>query len=216
MSGAADSVLIERFQPTNGRWFGIVGVLVIAVLLALVVADGGFSADSAAVGAGLVLFAVAMYVALVRPTLHAYTDHLLVRNLVSDTHVPWHLIRDAEVRQTLRVYTGDKVVHAVGIGRTARQQMRINASSSGGGAGTGAMLGMSRVEKHATQGGPSAEYGSIEYVDFVADRVLALAKQQQEASRHRPAILRRWAYLEIGALGLLAVGFVALLAAAGR
>ncbi len=214
MESARESGLIERFSPTGGRWFGIAGIVVAAALLGLIVADSGAGATAAAVAAGLVWFAVGMYVALVRPTMHAYTDHLLVRNLVSDTHVPWHLITDAEVRQTLRVYTRDKVVHAVAIGRTARQQMRLNARSTGGGAGTGAMFGMSRIEKHATEGGPNAEYGSVEYVDFVTQRVLTLAKQQQQESRHMAGIRRRWAYLEIAALVLLAIVFVVLVVVA--
>lgn len=214
MGSATESGLIERFSPSGGRWVGIAGIAVIAVLLVLMALDGGFTTGVVAVAAGLVLFAVAMYVALVRPTMHAYTDHLLVRNLISDTYVPWHLITDAEVRQTLRLYTRDKVVHAVSIGRSSRQQMRINAGRTGGGAGAGAMFGMSRVERHAPQAGPGSDHGSAQYVDFVAERVLTLAKQQQQASRHRTGIVRRWAMLEIAALALVTLVFVALIVAA--
>jgi hypothetical protein len=214
MGSATEPRLIERFSPSGGRWVGIVGITVIAVLLVLMAFESGFSLGAAAVAAGFVLFGLAMYVALVRPTVHAYTDHLLVRNLVSDTHVPWHLITDAEVRQTLLLYTRDKVVHAVAIGRSARQQMRINASHTGGGAGTGAMLGMGRVEKHAPQSGPTSDQANVQYVDFVAERVLTLAKEQQQASRHRTGIVRRWAIPEIAALALASVAFVALVVAA--
>lgn len=216
MGSATEPGLIERFSPSGGRWLGIAGIAVLAVLLVLMGLDGGFTTGEAAVAAGLVLFAVTMYVALVRPTMHAYTDHLLVRNLISDTHVPWHLITDAEVRQTLRLYTRDKVVHAVAIGRSTRQQMRVNAGKTGGGAGTGAMYGMSRVEKHAPQAGPSSDYANVQYVDFVAEKVLTLAQQQQQASRHLAGIKRHWAVVEIGALTLVAIVFVALLVVAGR
>jgi len=209
------SVPIERFQPSGARWVGVAGIVVIGVLIVLMAVDG-FTLAVAPAAAGLVLFAVVMYVAMVRPALQAYADHLLIRNLVSDVRVPWHLISDAEVRQTLRVYTRDKMVHAVAIGRTARQQMHVNARSTGGGAGTGAMFGLGRVEKHAVEGAPNTDAGSVEYVDFVAGRVVALAQEHQQASRHLNGLERRWAYLEITVLVVVAAVFVALLVAASR
>lgn len=204
--GGDSSSLIERFEPSAARWVGVFGIAVIVVLVVLLAADG-LTAGLAATVAGLLLFALAMWVAMVRPTLHAYTDHLLVRNLVSDVRVPWHLIKGAEVRQTLRVYTRDRVVYAVAVGRTVRQQMR--ASRSGG--AVGQSFGMGRLQPTLA----GAEH-HVAYQDFVANRILLLAGMQRDASRSLTGVVQRWAYVEITALVAVGVAFVVLVVVASR
>lgn len=205
------SGLIQRFPPSASRWVGVAGIAVIVVVLVLMVVDG-LTLTVAAVAAGFALFGVALYLALVRPTMRAYTDHLLVRNLVSDTLVPWHLISDVEVRQTLRVYTRDKVVHAVALGHNARQQMRANLGGARGPGG--AMFGMGRAQSFSASAVPGAEHQDRNYVDFVTVRILQLAESQRQESSQLPSVVRRWAYVEIGALVGVGVTFVTLVVAA--
>jgi len=206
--------LIERFRPSGSRWLGVAGIVMIACMLVLIAADG-LTWTATAVLAGLALFGVALYVSLVRPTMHAYNDHLLVRNLVSDTQVPWHLITDAEVRQTMRLYTRDEVVHAVSVGRTVGQQMRRSGNASlSGSAGS---FGMSRADEYAAaRTARAGNKGGVDYVDFVAERVLTLAAQQRDESRHRPRIVRRWAYPEIVTLLVAGAAFLVLLIVAAQ
>lgn len=206
---------LERFRPSGWRWVGVVGIVILTALCVLEVAQDT-SRAGLTVALGLALFAAVMYIALVRPTMLAHLDHLLVRNLVTDVCVPWHLITDAEVRQTLRIYTRDRVVHAVAVGRSARQQLRDHTRATAGGSGTGSMFGMGRVEKHASEGQPNLERGTVEYEDFVAQRVLTLAGQQSSASRHLDRLEQHWAYPEIIVLLALAAAFVVLLVLAVR
>ncbi|MGI8675749.1 MAG: hypothetical protein ACR2JT_02325 [Nocardioidaceae bacterium] len=209
--GGGDGDLIEKFQPSAGRWFGVVGIGVLCVLAVLLVADHR-SAGTVATAVGFVLFALTMWVSMVRPTVHAYTDHLLVRNLVSDVVVPWHLIRDAEVRQTLRVYSRDRVVNAVAVGRTVRQQVRASRP----GLGVGTSFGMGRSQAALGPVRTAENQHSVAYQDFVAERIMLLAGLQKEASRHHPSVVRRWAYVEIAALIGVAVAFVIVLVIANR
>ncbi len=198
--------LIERFRPSAARWTGLVGAVVVVVLAVALVA-GDWRLPTVTAAAGMLLFALVLYVALVRPTLHAYADHLMVRNLVSDTHIPWHLITDAELRQTLRIYTRDRVVHSVAMGRTMRQQVRDDRSQAGGRA---SLFSSGRPSGQSDPPLPGAEYRSVQYGDFVVGRILDLAHRQRQASRGLERLGRRWAYAEIGLLVALAVAFVAL------
>ncbi len=154
----------------------------------LVGGDIGQSLDVLAVPVALALFC---WVALVRPTVHAYDDHLLLRNLLRDIEVPWHLIDSVRVSQTLRVEADDRVWHGVAISRSARTELRAQRSARQPG---GAVKSTSQVY-------------APEYTDFIVDRIRHLASEHAEVSRRRPHVLRRWAVVEV-ALTLLLVAVI--------
>ena len=206
----SSGVLVERFSPTVGRWMGVFGVsgLLLAALLTVWLGQ-----SAAAVVACVVLLwgALVVHIALVRPTVHAYDDHLLLRNMLRDVEVPWHLIDDVAVRQTTQVYVGAQVHHGIAIGRSVRQMVkehhRERLDSSGG------LLGMGRLAALADQ--RTLEHSAstaASYPTYVETRLAELAGQQTVASRDRERVLRRWALLEAGALAVATAAMLVLLA----
>jgi hypothetical protein len=205
----SSGVLVERFSPTVGRWMGVFGAGCL-LLAALLTAWLGQSASAFVACAVLLWGALVVHVALIRPTVHAYDDHLLLRNMLRDTEVPWHLIEDVAVRQTTQVYVGATVHHGIAIGQSVRQmvkqQHRERLDSSGGMLGMGrlAALADERTLEHAASTAAS-------YPTYVETRLSELAAQQKVASRGREHVLRRWAPLESGALAVATAGMLLLI-----
>ena len=114
---------VERFHATSGTWLGWTGV---GCLLgcAVLVLWSSTSLGSVAAAIGLCWGALVVWLALLRPTLRAHPDHLLLRNILRDTEVPWHLVDDVAVRHTLRVYVDEEVHHGVAVSRSTRQMLR--------------------------------------------------------------------------------------------
>lgn len=187
MAGVAapDPTVIERFSPSAGRWMGVATLALLVVVAGFVIATGRLG-DQPGLLIGLATAALLCWVALVRPAVQARGDHLLLRNLVRDTEVPWHLVDQVRIAQTLRVQAGDKVHHGVAVGRSARSDMRAQREG----------------RRHSTPTSP-------QYTDYVVDRITLLAEQQSAASEGR-GVCHRWAWVEL-ALGLvLTIAIVAL------
>ncbi len=113
----------ERFRPTAGRVVGVcyAGVLVLAAGLT---AWRGDSPAAAAATAGMVEALLVVHAMFLRPVLVAHDDHLLLRNMLSDTAVPWHRLDDVVVRRhTTKVFVGDGVHYGTGSGRWRREQV---------------------------------------------------------------------------------------------
>lgn len=182
--------VLERFPPTSGRWLGVATLALLAVVAGFVLADGQITARLGLL-VGLAAVALVSWVVLVRPTVHAREDHLLLRNLVRDTEVPWHLVEHVRASQTLRVTVGDRVHHGVAVGRSARADVRAQRNRSG-------------------QQPSESPHPSPDYLDYVVDRITRLASEQAAASADRPSVTHRWARVEL-LLGLvLALAGVAL------
>ena len=189
---ASSSRVLERFAPSGLRVLGQAGLAALGVWIGVTLAGGdvGESLDMLVILAALALFS---WVALVRPTVHAYEDHLLLRNLLRDIEVPWHLVDSVWVSQTLRVEADDRMWHGVAISRSARTELRSQRSGGGGGEATAA-----------------SQVYAPEYTDHIADRIRHLASEHAEVSRRRPHVTRRWARAELALIGLLAAAAVAL------
>jgi hypothetical protein len=189
--------LLERFVPSGLRVLGVVGLAAVGVWLGLMLIGGdlGSSLDMMAV---LVAVALLCWVALVRPAVHAYEDHLLLRNLLTDIEVPWHLVESVRVSQTLRVEAGDRVWHGVAISRSVRTELRAQRSAR-------------RQPGGATAASSTSQVYAPDYTDFVVDRIRHLAGEHEEVSRRRPHVTRRWAVIELGLMAVLSVASLALL-----
>ncbi|MFY0405921.1 hypothetical protein [Solicola sp. PLA-1-18] len=168
--------VLERFTPTAGRWVGVVGLVVLALIAAAVV-SAGLDRATVLVLAVVALLAVLTYAALVRPTVHARRDHLLIRNAWTSVRIPWRAVTDVDVRQTLQVSAGDKTHHAIAIGKSARKILRGNQP---GAAGPGGAFGSSSSREFATR--PTLEGSEVVGTDY-ADYVVL--KVQTYASTHR-------------------------------
>jgi hypothetical protein len=187
--------LLERFVSSGLRLLGVVGLVTVGIWLGLTLA-GGDIGRSLDVLVGLAALALFCWVALVRPAVHAYEDHLLLRNLLRDIEVPWHLVDSVRVSQTLRVEAEDRIWHGVAISRSARSEMRAQRSD--------------RRPGGATAVGASSQVYSVEYTDFVADRIRHLSSEQAQVSRRRPHVIRRWAVPESVLTGLLSAAILLL------
>ena len=202
---SSESTLIERFKPTVGRWWGLVGLVMIAFVVYAVVSSGTDPA-SLAVALGACIIGWATFAALVRPTVHAYEDHLLLRNALTDKRLPWSKITDVAVKQTLCVYTGIDKHHGIAIGKSARYLMRGQKRAQS--------LTLSKAqEDFATR--PTMEGSDVtgmHYADYVAIRVEGLAKQQKKRGLEEVRRTLAWPTVAVGAA--IAVAFVAMVVAA--
>lgn len=199
--------LVERFASTGGRVIGIVALLAAGLVLANL-ATSGRSLASALVAALAVFLAVVCWMALVRPGVAAYERVLLVRNMASDWEVPWPAIEGAEARQTLRIYTGGETVHAVGVTKSTRQLLRDTPGTQrrpGYSASLGAPPAAGLVRPELSSGASPQ--------DYVADRVMTLARERRTASPGRSTPRRSWALPELALLALssLAIAVLAVL-----
>jgi hypothetical protein len=195
-----DDAATERF-PCSSRIFGMVVLTALAVASVLVLMDGT-SVVHWTVLAGIVLVGLGAWLTMVRPAVHAHDDHVLVRNALTDTKVPWHLIESVRVRQVLVIQTGDRAVHGLAAGRSARQQMR--QERPGGRSGQSLM-------KASMFGGDSA--ARMDYADAVAQRIDHLAAKNRRKSEGLE-FDKRWRSAEALAVAGVAVAFAVLLTVA--
>lgn len=201
------TALVERFPPTSGRVSGALsgGLMLLG---AVAVALFGESLGAAALAVGLMLGAFANYVALVRPTMHAYEDHLRLRNMLTDTEVPWHLVDGVVVRQTTRIYVDDEVHHAIGVGRSARAVIRSDHQAQMD--RSPGVLGLERLSGMSEEATEAAGSERARYPDYVETRLADLVKKQTPTSRGRGAVRQRWALPETLLLGVLSAAFAVL------
>jgi hypothetical protein len=112
----------ETFRSTGAMVFG--GITVVGLLvLAVTVAFPGVGAPDW-VSAALVLFAVVVYVAQVRPAVVLDEAELVLRNMLESVHIPWAAVREVRIRQFLSVQVGDRELNCAAVGRSRRQIRR--------------------------------------------------------------------------------------------
>ena len=113
----------QTFRSSGSLVFGaitVVGLLTLA-LLAAIHPDAGAPGW---ISAALVLFALVVYVASVRPAVVLQESELVLRNMLTSVHVPWPLVGDVRIRQFLTVEVGDETYDCAAVGRTRRQIYR--------------------------------------------------------------------------------------------
>jgi hypothetical protein len=197
--------VIEKIDATLTRGAGVVAVLVTA-LVVFDVLRSGWSPARGLAAAVAVLIGVIFEMVLVRPRLTAYERVLKVHNIASDLSIPWHLIEGAEARQTLRIYTGDDVVHAVGVSKSTRQVLRDGKAMGASAPMLGSLTGTPTV----ALGSRAGKFTRPSWHEQVAERVMVLAAEQSEDSLARPQVVRRWAVAELSVLAITVAAVVAL------
>jgi hypothetical protein len=205
---------LERF-PCSSRVLGLVSLGGMAVAVVLVLTSG-LSLVQTAVLAGVALFALGVWLTMVRPAVHLYRDHLLVRNALTDISVPWHLVESVEVRQVLVIRTEERMVHGLAVGRSARKQLRAGLHDRAAGSASGDSRPMSTdpagIGPAPVLGGKDVRY--IDYADVVVHRIDNMADAHRRESERLTSVERRWRRAEAIAVAVVGVAFVGLVVAA--
>jgi hypothetical protein len=182
-------------------------------VLAAVSLTGPRSLPTLATAAGFAWLALLMWIGLVRPRVLAYGDHLLLRNELRDTIVPWHLIDGIVVRHTLRVHVDDKIVQGAAVSRSLRS-MRSGGrpQSRGGGLLT---FGAERMVSDLVPEAPpeQAPQPTDDYPGYVENRLRELAGERAQDSQSLPAVTTHWARLETAVFILASLAVVGLIVA---
>jgi hypothetical protein len=185
----APTAVVQRFNATNGRVSGYLGLVAAAVVLVLAVRSWGAEhgpefAISALLGAALT------WVALLRPALWVTADHLVMRSMFHTDHVPLGAITKVVVGQVLAVQAAGKRYTSPVVAYTARQVLRSNAG---------------RDKRPAT--------AADTYQVFVEERILHLAVEHRELYGEVDEPVRRtWAWPEIAVVVVLVAALVVALA----
>ncbi len=114
----------ETFRSTGAMVFG--GITVVGMLALAVAAAFPEAGAPDWVTAALVLFAVVVYVAQVRPAVVLDESELVLRNMLETVHVPWAAVGEVRVRQFLSLEVGDQEFNCAAVGRSRRQIRRDN------------------------------------------------------------------------------------------
>lgn len=172
--------LTEKFSASGGRWVGVAAVIMGAVVVVGAALDElDESWRMASLGVALALLAWAV---MIRPSIAAHQNGLLMRNVLRDVLVPWGSIERCKALQTFQVATPEGVYHGLGVTRSARSVMRRQV---GGTSVIGSMLFGTRFSKPEPPSGRAQEevQSSLTYVDFVEARIANLADESTDDPR---------------------------------
>jgi hypothetical protein len=211
----------QRFRPTNGRFMGALGLLLcgfVAVVLVL------YEAPHVAVAGvlGSALGAVLVWLALLRPSVTASATELRLRTLFENVSIPIASIDTVVVRRYLLVRAGGRKYICPAISRplrkTVRNELRWGGQQFMSPGISEETLGGGTVQTHVDQ-------HDLAYPDFVELRIGQLAandrarrgieERSEEEYELGSEAVRRVAWLEVGAVCVLAVAFVAALVIGG-
>ena len=110
----------ETFRSTGALVFGATTV-VVALTLAVLAAVHPRAGAPAWVSVALVLLAVIVHIAQIRPAVQLRETDLVLRNMLTTVHLPWAAIESVRVRQFLTVRVAGRDHHCAAVGRTRRQ-----------------------------------------------------------------------------------------------
>jgi hypothetical protein len=181
-------------------------VLVLAAILLIDTVRRGSGAGAWALGAGLVLGGLLVYVSSIRPAIVAEARHLVVRNPLRDIAIPWARVHDLRLRYQLDVHTPHEVYHAWAVPVTTRSRsaaLREQRDRTDTAVRMGPSAGEYAV-KHAHQPFPRQ----------TLDELSLLLTQRRRGSSIADSIEVRWSWPYIGALAASAAGFAVALGVA--
>lgn len=206
---------IQRFRPTNGRVMGLLGLALCVFVAALFV---GYESPGRAVPGvlGCGFAALLVWLAMLRPGVAATTTHLRMRTLFETVSIPLASVEYVVVRRYLLVRSGGRRYICPAISRPLRRTVRSEMRWAGG----RQLLQPGVSEEQLIAGGVQtdvAEQG-LSYPDFVEQRIARLAaddrarrgigERSEEEYELGSQVERHIAWVELGALVVLAVAFV--------
>ncbi|WP_121258272.1 hypothetical protein [Nocardioides ferulae] len=197
--------VIERFRSTSGPVWGVVGLLLVAVVVAFALVERGDATVPLVTGALLV--GALVWAAMLRPRVLAAGDDLVLRGMLDTVTVPLAAVDDVVVRQVLAVRAGERRYVSSAVGRSLRQSVRAERPGARG----------------AAPATPTGADVTVAYADFVEDRIRQLAEDARQRAGVRrwsaeqdalaAGVRREWAWPEIAGLAGLAVALAVSLAA---
>jgi hypothetical protein len=193
---------VEKFAPNGGIFTAVVGGLLVVGALVVWVAD--MDGVPLWIPAVALLVGVVLYTSTVRPRVLVGGHQLVLRNMISTTHLPLAAIEEVAVQQVMAVRAGGRRYVCAGVGRSLRAAMKGSA--------------VMRAREH--MGGLRGELAAVHepgmnYADFVELRVQELVNEDRirrgikryssEADELAGQVRREWAWPEIAALGISAL-----------
>ena len=206
---AAGQQPVERFKPTTGAFVGWSG-LVVALGMVVYAALQEHSVLGVRLAAAGLFAAVVIWVTQLRPRVTAYRDALLMQGSVRDTRIPYVLVDEVSMSQTLNVWVGRKRYVCVGIGKSVGYEMRQRVRSQSGNTlfGSRAYTFTGRPEVGGTE-------RKNAYHVFVLDRItdlVAAAKRgsdREQVADRTAEVSYHYALLEIAGLVVTGLLFLA-------
>jgi hypothetical protein len=207
---------VQRFRATNGRVIGVLGAVVcVLVAVTLVVSEPAHVAVAGVLACGFAL--VLVWLAMLRPSVSATESDLHLRNVFESVSIPLASIDTVVVRRYLLVRSGGKKYVCPAISRSLRKSVRAELKWR-----PQPMMSASNVLDRIGAGPDGApESGraqDLAYADFVEQQIQQLAaydrarrgieERSEEEYDLGSHVVRRTHWLEIGALGALALAFV--------
>jgi hypothetical protein len=210
-ASSVDDRPLERFKPTNGLFVGWAGIAVTAFAVgytALFVHD----VVGLRIGLGALFAGVVIWVSQLRPRVTAYLDELHMKGAVRDAYLPYLLIEEVALGQTLNVWAGGRRFVCIGIGKSLGTDIRQRAKKDR----QGSLLGESRQREFSERAEAAApDQRAMEYQTFVVTRIEELVDEARREHKRRPdrpvpgEVRQVYAVPELVALGVTATAFAA-------
>lgn len=196
---------VERFKPTSGLLLGYAGLAACVVAVGYV-AWTAHTLTGLRVALGAVFFGLLVWVTQLRPRATAYADHVVLKNVVRDAHVPLAVVDEVAIGQTLNVWVGDRRFVCIGIGQSLREDVRSRRRRE-------QTLGTSRMSELTVRAErASTDERASSYQTFVVTRleelVEAAKKRHAGAADRLPAPEHRVAWPWAAALAVSGLAFV--------
>lgn len=205
---------IQRFRPTNGRFMGVLGLVLCAfVAVVFIVSESAHIAVPGVVGCAFV--AVFVWLVMLRPSVSASTTELYLKTLFENVTIPLASVETVLVRRYLLVRSGGRKYICPAISRSLRKTVRNEMKWGGSQQILTPGLSEERLGGGSLQ--TEVEHG-LAYPDFVEQRIAYLAandrarrgieERSEEEYELGSQVVRRPAWLEIAVLAVLGVAFV--------
>src|SRR4051812_45649103 len=94
---------VQRFAPAGGRVTGILGLILAAIVVVLWIRDSDTAPLPVLTGA--LVFAMLCWTAVLRPRVSMTATTLILRNMVTTTHIPLAAIDELRLRHVLEART---------------------------------------------------------------------------------------------------------------
>ncbi|MFL6023452.1 MAG: hypothetical protein ACJ72O_08960 [Marmoricola sp.] len=199
----AVTITEQKYGPTTGAFTGWVGVVICLGGASSVISDPTTGRVRFALALGFAAVVVWSYVLRPRVIIREPAT-LLLRNAFSTWVLPLTGVTRVRVKAIMRVEVDGRGYDGIGVGRRVRNMVRGEVIKRGDGfADAGRALGdpPRRPSKHPEVNTPEA------IADLVTEQVLAAADRAREAGREVGPVQRHWAWVELGLLALLVLGF---------
>jgi hypothetical protein len=195
------------FTPTSGTFSGWLGVGLAAVAFVAVVLDD-HTLRGGRIAIAALTFGLVVWCFMLRPRILIGSTLLELRNPFTTWHVPLASVRRVAVRAVTRVWDDeDRHFDGVAVGRPVRSLVRGGASKARYVGPPG--LGGARMTDDADASRvPKGNLDADMVADFVTEQILLCADRAREAGETPAEPRRTWAWLELGALGVLVLALV--------